>query len=316
MVFGLDRGFVTDQFLFAIEVPDAKRYTGENTPASPTKRIALMRTIRLHSKKQIEAFLRKSVYLHIYAIGDLDDFFWRNTAYYALKDGNEIQAIALLYAELPLTTVHAISEQKGVMQQLLQSIFHILPNSFNAHLSPGVQEVFKGQYEVRSYGKHYKMALSSKSSLYDVDCSQVVRLTKDDLDEIFRLYKAGYPRNWFDPRMLETKQYFGTRLKNRLVSIAGIHVYSEEYRVAALGNIVTHPDYRGNGFAKSVTARLCQSLSASVEHIGLNVKADNAAAISLYEKLGFEIVGPYYECMVFSRQCQRRVEPPNCPCSP
>jgi GNAT superfamily N-acetyltransferase len=260
-----------------------------------------MRTICLHSKKRIEAFLRRNVYLNIYAIGDLDDFFWQRTAYYALKDGDEIQAIALLYSELPLPTVHAISEQEGVMQELLRSMLHILPSSFNAHLSPGVEDVFKEQYEIRPYGKHYKMALNSKSLLNNVDCSQAVRLTRDDLDEIFRLYKEGYPGNWFDPRMLETKQYFGIRLDNRLVSIAGIHVYSEEYRVAALGNIVTHPDYRGNGFAKSVTARLCQSLSASVDHIGLNVKADNAIAISLYEKLGFEIVGHYYECMVSRR---------------
>ena len=260
-----------------------------------------MKTICLHSKKQIEAFLRKNVYLNIYAIGDLDDFFWQHTAYYALKDGNEIRAIVLLYAELPLPTVHAISEQEGVMQELLQSIYHILPSSFNAHLSPGVGQVFKERYEIRSYGKHYKMALKDESLMYDVDCSQVVRLSKDDLDEIFRLYKAGYPGNWFDPRMLETKQYFGIRLADKLVSIAGIHVYSEEYRVAALGNIVTHPDYRGNGFGKSVTARLCQSLSASVDHIGLNVKADNAMAISLYERVGFEIVSPYYECMVSSR---------------
>jgi ribosomal protein S18 acetylase RimI-like enzyme len=301
VVLGSGRGSVTDRLMFAIEVPSAKRYTGENAWASPTRRIMLMKTICLHSRKQIEAFLRKNVYLHIYAIGDLDDFFWQHTAYYALKDGNEIQAIVLLYAELPLPTVHAISEQEGVMQELLRSIFHILPSSFNAHLSPGVEQVFKEQHDIRPYGKHYKMALKNEPFMYDVDCSQVVRLTQNDLDEIFRLYKAGYPGNWFDPRMLETKQYFGIRLENRLVSIAGIHVYSEEYGVAALGNIVTHPDYRGNGFAKSVTARLCQSLSSSVDHIGLNVKADNAIAISLYEKLGFEVVSPYYECMVSGR---------------
>ena len=114
------------------------------------------------------------------------------------------------------------------------------------------------------------------------------------------LYKEGYPGNWFNARMLQTKQYFGLRIENRLVSIAGIHVYSEKYKVAALGNIVTHPDYRGNGFGKAVTAGLCQSLSEHVDNIGLNVKADNAAAIALYEKLGFEIVGTYYELMVLS----------------
>jgi predicted GNAT family acetyltransferase len=100
--------------------------------------------------------------------------------------------------------------------------------------------------------------------------------------------------------MLRTKQYFGLRLKNRLLSVAGIHVYSEKYKVAALGNIVTHPDYRGKGYSKAVTARLCQSLAEHVDNIGLNVKADNTAAISMYRKLGFEIVGTYFELMVLN----------------
>ena len=259
-----------------------------------------MKALCLHSKSQIEAFLRKNIYLHIYSVGDLDDFFWQNTLWFARKKDNEIQAIALLYTELPYPTLHAISEQEGTMRELIRSIFHILPGRFHAHLSPGVAEVFKEHYEIKSYRKHYKMALSSKSFLYDIDCSQVVRLTKNDLDQMLRLYEESYPGNWFNPRMLETGQYFGIKIKNRLVSVAGIHVYSERYKVAALGNIVTHPDYRGNGFGKSVTARLCQSLSENIDHIGLNVDADNTIAISLYEKLGFEIVSPYYECMVFS----------------
>lgn len=257
-----------------------------------------MKVTCLHSKREIEAFLRKNVYLHIYSIGDLDDFFWQNTLWYALKEGKDIQAIALLYTELAFPTLHAISEQENTMQELLRSILDILPAQFYAHLSPGMAEVFKEQYEMKPYEKHYKMALSSKSFLYDVDCSRVVRLTKDDIDQVLWLYEAGYPGNWFNPRMLETRQYFGIKMENRLVSIAGVHVYSEKYKVAALGNTVTHPDYRGTGFGKSVTARLCQSLSESVDHIGLNVKADNTPAISLYEKLGFEIVSPYYGCTV------------------
>ena len=56
----------------------------------------------------------------------------------------------------------------------------------------------------------------------------------------------------------------------------------------------------GKGFGKAVTAGLCQSLSRHVDNIGLNVKADNTAAIALYEKLGFEIIDTYYELMVLS----------------
>ena len=257
-----------------------------------------MSVIYLHDKSHLEAFLRKNVYLHIYSIGDLDDFFWPDTVWYGWEQGGDIQAVALLYTASPDPTLLAVSEREDIMWELLRSIFHILPGRFHAHLSPSVAEVVKQQCQIESYDKHYKMGLKNLTLLQDIDCSQVIRLTENDLDDMLGLYEEGYRGNWFDARMLQTKQYFGLRLNNRLVSVAGIHVYSEKYRVAALGNIVTHPHYRGKGFGKAVTAGLCQSLSEHVDNIGLNVKADNAAAIALYENLGFQIVSPFYEFMV------------------
>ena len=205
-----------------------------------------------------------------------------------MKEGGEIRAIALLYTIAPLPTLLALSEDKDMLAKLLQSIFHVLPGRFFSHLSPEVEDIFKEQYELQSHGKHYKMALNNKDLLSDIDCSQATTLDSDDLEDILQLYKDSCPDNWFDPRMVETKQYLGVRIKNKLVSIAGIHVYSKEYKVAALGNIVTHYDYRSNGFGKCVTAKLCQSLSQTVDHIGLNVKSDNETAIAMYKKLGFE----------------------------
>lgn len=259
-----------------------------------------MGVIYLHDKRRIEAFLRKNVYLHIYSIGDLDDFFWPDTAWYGWEQGGEIQAIALLYTASADPTLLALSDQQDVMWELLRSIFHVLPERFEAHLSPTVAEAVERQCKIESNGKHFKMGLINTSLLHDIDCSQVISLTEDDLDDMLGLYEESYPSNWFNARMLQTKQYFGLRLKNRLVSVAGIHVYSETFKVAALGNIVTHPDYRGKGFGKAVTAGLCRSLFEHVENIGLNVKTDNAAAIALYEKLGFEIVSTYYEFMVLN----------------
>jgi len=252
----------------------------------------------LYDKSQIEAFLRKNIYLNIYAIGDLDDFFWNDTVWYGLTENNAVRAVILLYTGSSLPTVHALSGEADTMRELLRSIFHVLPSRFYAHVSPGVETAFQGQYRMQSFGKHYKMALNDKSIISGVDCPRVIRLTEKDLDEVRELYEQAYPRTWFDPRMLNTRQYFGIRMGQKLISVAGIHVYSKRYNVAALGNIATHPHFRGRGLGTSVTARLCQSLSENVQYIGLNVKADNAAPISLYEKLGFEVVTSYYECAV------------------
>jgi predicted GNAT family acetyltransferase len=95
--------------------------------------------------------------------------------------------------------------------------------------------------------------------------------------------------------MLEPGQYLGAFAGDEIVAVAGVHVYSERYRVAALGNVSTHPRHRGRGLG---TAALCRRLLGRVDRIGLNVKADNAAARRCHEKLGFEVRAPYEEVAV------------------
>ncbi|MFQ6035888.1 MAG: GNAT family N-acetyltransferase [Sedimentisphaerales bacterium] len=260
-----------------------------------------MTVLRLHDKNTIESFLRRNTYLHIYSIGDLDDFFWPYTTWYGLKNSTDWQAIALLYIGNGLPTLIALSEHFSATESLLKSIKPLLPEKFYAHFSPGLEEIFRNTHKIKPHGEHYKMALRELSVIHQIDCTQVVCLTHADLKDILKLYEESYPENWFNPRMLETGQYFGLRRQGNLVSIAGVHVYSAEYKVAALGNIATHPAHRNKGYSRLVTARLCQSLSATTDHIGLNVKIDNTAALSCYKKLGFQIIVTYGEFMLERR---------------
>jgi predicted GNAT family acetyltransferase len=123
-------------------------------------------------------------------------------------------------------------------------------------------------------------------------------LTPADVEDLQTFYQASYPGNWFDPRMLETGQYFGVRRTGKLVSAGGVHVYSPQYNAAALGNIATHPNFRGQGLATAVCAKICQLLLQTVSNIGLNVHVDNQSAITCYERLGFERIGVYGEYML------------------
>ncbi|HHE37047.1 MAG TPA: GNAT family N-acetyltransferase [Candidatus Cloacimonetes bacterium] len=252
----------------------------------------------LKNKKKIQNFLQKDIYLHLYSIGDLDDFFWKNSTYFGLISNDKIKAIILLYKGLQIPTILALDQNIEHLWELFKQIKHLLPNRFYAHFSVGLEKNVNEFFHLESHGKHYKMALKNPVKLEKFDCSQTISLSNQNRDEIQNFYKTSYPENWFDPKMLETGQYFGIKVKNRLVSIAGIHVYSKKYKVAALGNITTHPDFRGKGLGKIVTAKLCQNLLKTVDHIGLNVASDNYPAISVYKKLGFEIVSSYEEFMV------------------
>src|SRR5262249_38432512 len=153
-------------------------------------------------------------------------------------------------------------------------ILHLLPRRIYTHLSGDLIDVFADDYHVEPHGAYDKMALTNPERLDIVDTSSAVQLSATNLAEIMALYDAAYPGNWFDPRMLETGHYYGVRQDGVLLSVAGVHVYSPHYRVAALGNVTTHPAARGRGLATLATAKLCQELRRSVDRIGLNVRAD------------------------------------------
>ena len=202
----------------------------------------------------------------------------------------------LLYSGTSLPVLLGLSElPTDLLEELLRSIIHLLPKRFYAHLSGNVANALAEDYQIKSHGVHYKMALTNSSCLNNVDTSEVILLSVADESDLKELYRVSYPGNWFEPRMLETGYYYGIRRGATLVSVAGVHVYSQQYTVAALGNITTHPLFRGQGLATVAIAKLCQALLGSVEHIGLNVKLDNTTAISTYAKLGFERVAAYEE---------------------
>ena len=89
-----------------------------------------MKAICLHSKDEIEAFLRHNTFLHLYELGDLDDFFWPYTTWYALQDALNIQELALLYTSMSLPVLLGISEHPDGMYELLRAIRHLLPKHF------------------------------------------------------------------------------------------------------------------------------------------------------------------------------------------
>ncbi len=259
-----------------------------------------MKTINLHNKQEIESYLRKNTLLHIYSLGDLDTFFWPYTTWYASKEADQIHAILLVYSGMDIPTLLAFSDDKPALRSLLESTLPLLPRYFYMHILPDLEDIFTSQFSLEFRGDYYKMGLQKTELVTQVDTSRVSALGQADLEQIYHLYSLSYPGNWFDPRMLETRQYFGVKGAEELLSIAGVHVYSAPYKAAALGNITTHPAHRGQGLGKITTARLCQSLLETVDYIGLNVKANNQAALNLYQMLGFEIVSPYREYTVRS----------------
>lgn len=252
----------------------------------------------LNDKSEILSYLRKDADIQYYCLGDLDDFFFPRTKWFAIIKNSQILSMALLYngGDVPTFLLFYKSSPEPSLD-LLRLIKEQLPDLFYTHLTPPLIRFF-GKEEIKeNYGLHYKMVLKN-NAIPEADNSGIRRLAVSDLDEIRAFYSLAYPNNWFDKRMLETGKYFGYYHYRKLTAIAGIHVYSPETRVAALGNIAVHPGHRGKGIAFNLTVKLCKDLLREVDIIGLNVKADNLYAIRCYTKAGFEITGEYDECLI------------------
>ncbi|HOG78692.1 MAG TPA: GNAT family N-acetyltransferase [Anaerolineaceae bacterium] len=259
----------------------------------------------LHDRAAIAAYLRQDLLVHLYELGDLDDFFWPYTTWYASLNHGDIERLALLYtgSELPILLATAAADDQPMIN-LLKALLPFLPRQFYAHLPAGMDFGFlRAEYQMESYGVHDKMALQERTGAGSLPhpADKIRQVKIEDLPELIGFYEAAYPGNWFDPRMIETGQYYGLWRSGRLVSVAGVHVYSPAQGVAALGNITTLPELRGSGLGTAVTGALCQALGNQVGTIGLNVRADNTAAIACYQKLGFRRVTQYEEWMLKAR---------------
>jgi ribosomal protein S18 acetylase RimI-like enzyme len=258
------------------------------------------RIVTIQDKNELEVFLRKNTPLHIYSIGDLDDFYWRYTQWYGLKYEDELEAVVLIYSAVNPSVLLALcrDEELSRMTELLAGVLNLLPKKFYSHLSPGVDKIFKNDYSILQNGNYCKMLLQDNKILSKADTGDVERLSVNDTDALNELYSESYPDNSFNPRMLKTGMYFGIREGDKIISVSGVHVFSKQYRVAALGNITTHRDCRGKGLGTKVTVRLCRELINYADVIGMNVNIHNTSAIRCYEKIGFRRIASYNEFMI------------------
>jgi ribosomal protein S18 acetylase RimI-like enzyme len=255
----------------------------------------------IHDRAVLAAFLEQAPALHAYALGDLDDFFWPHTTWYGWVEERALRAVALVYTAVELPVLLALGAPPLTpLSALLMAARRLLPPRFYTHLTPGLEPCLGEHFELTPHGRHVKMALPGAPRASD-DAS-IERLGPEQLPEVATFYAASYPGNWFDARMLATGCYFGRRVAGVLACVAGVHVYSPAYRVAALGNIATHPARRGHGDAQATTAAVCRHLRREgIATITLNVHAENAAALACYRRLGFVDVAAYEEYLATQR---------------
>ena len=54
-----------------------------------------------------------------------------------------------------------------------------------------------------------------------------------------------------------------------------------------MGNVLTHHQFRGRGYATAVTGAVTAELLRTCDQVVLNVRSDNPPALNVYRRLGY-----------------------------
>src|SRR5579859_2170307 len=155
----------------------------------------------------------------------------------------------------------------GETAVLLQVPDNVIPPGF------GVAKAAKGVQMVAARRVQQKPTRLEILSLGDADAPEMMALA--------RLTEPGP----FESRTHTMGAFLGIRIDGRLAAMAGERLHLPGY--TEVSGVCTHPDFRGRGLARCLSAAVTAGIEARGEQPFLHAWKTNRAAISLYETLGF-----------------------------
>ena len=240
---------------------------------------------RLTDKHEIRTLLRRDLAWSVYALGDLAPPMFPKTLWFAPDLTLVVQdyGTAILFAMGPGSVREALECVTGPVHLQVQR--------------DALDEVAR-HAAVSSPRLMWRMIWTGDRVASPGPVT--TRLGASDVRALQALYadgeSSGESPDFFFPSMVADGVFHGIHEGAALVAAAGTHLLAREEGAAAIGNIYTRRDRRGRGLARLVTSAVLAELSG-IETIGLNVRADNDAALHLYESLGFVRHCQFYEAL-------------------
>jgi ribosomal protein S18 acetylase RimI-like enzyme len=228
------------------------------------------------------AFLSQDRLYAAYAIADMDDREFGRTRWGVALHGADAVAVCMEYSGLSPQPLFVMGDPNGV-RMILGTVIRTRTAYLAAmpeHI-PAVSEL----YRVEPGPRMLRMWVD-RSTFHPV-VGEAVRLDAGDTRNLNRLYELGLTA-WLPTESIASGVYYGVRRGGRLVAAAGTHVISPMYGLAAVGNVFTHREMRGRGFAKMVTSAVTADLLETVDTVVLNVRSDNEPALAAYRALGYQ----------------------------
>ncbi|MGQ0601888.1 MAG: GNAT family N-acetyltransferase [Anaerolineales bacterium] len=242
--------------------------------------------------ESMRAILERDRAWAVYALGDLEPLYaafaeWRRAA--------DDTALVLLYREFGVPVLFTFGPSANVAPLLHQ----LADRELYLSIQPEILPLLEHHYTVRDLTPMWRMLLDPASFTIP-NAGDAARLSAEDFAALEALYADGAATHeapdFFIRLQLERGVFFGLYEDSTLIAAAGTHLVSSHFSLGAIGNVYVRADRRGHGLGRRVTEAVTAELvRMGLQTIALNVKQENAAAIRVYERLGFRRYCPFYE---------------------
>lgn len=236
----------------------------------------------LHDPDRIRPILQHNRAYAAYALAQLDSRMFGQNEWYRASgpSGNAL----LLHSRSGLgRAMFAIGDADA-----LDAAFSLHPGPRFAFgsLYPDHRKVVEKYFVMTRPQTMYRMSVTKET--FKPVTGEARRLRGIDVVAVNRIYSVDGGPTAYRPSHLEEGVYYGIEVDGRIVSIAGTHVVSRAESVAVVGNVFTHPRYRGGGLATEVTSAVTQEVLEYCDLVVLTVEEQNSPALNIYLKLGYE----------------------------
>ncbi len=237
---------------------------------------------RLADRDEIRALLRPRAEYAAYALGQLEPGLFERTRWYAARGDTGTAVVAHSRGGLGEATF-VMGDPDAALAIL--SLDPGGPTTF-ATCQPIHLAAMGRVYRLSHQQPMVRMAVR-RETFRPYRGHDTVPLTGLDVRRVNALYSTEGGTAYYAPEHLDAGVYRGVVVEGRLVAIAGTHVVSPQERVAVVGNVFTHPAYRGRGYAKAATSAVTEALLAMCDVVVLTVDPRNRPAVAAYRQLGY-----------------------------
>jgi RimJ/RimL family protein N-acetyltransferase len=240
----------------------------------------------------IRAYLDRDRRYAAYAICDLEEREFARTRWGMAWENDTPIALVLEYSGPTPQPLFAMGREEGIAV-ILRDL--IRPRVAYVAVAPAVLPAIETAYRIDPGPSMVRMWVDRAH--FQPYPATVQRLLPVEIGDLNRLYQLGFA-SWLPSTAIADGVYYGLRVNGQLVAAAGTHIVSAAARLAVVGNVLTHIDYRGRGFATAVTGAVTADLLRTCDEVVLNVRADNPPALNAYRRLGYREHARFEERLV------------------